>query len=115
MEKLTGAVCNCCNIARCIWCPKPAPSEETIKFEAVLAKLEQMEEKVRSSFSPYFSKQQTNRHRCNTFSGGSHKRSKSCREGEKKVKLDKFHLPQRIKTKLQRRKKQKVSFGDEAG
>ena len=46
MEKLSGLACNCCNLAKCLWCPKPAPSEETIKFEAVLAKLEEMEEKV---------------------------------------------------------------------
>lgn len=46
LEKLSGVWCNCCNIAKCLWCPKPAPSEETIKFEAVLAKLEQVEEKV---------------------------------------------------------------------
>ena len=46
LEQFTGVWFNCCNIARCLWCPKPTASEETIKFEAVLAKLEQMEEKV---------------------------------------------------------------------
>ena len=53
LEKLSGVWCNCCNFARCLWCPKPAPSEETIKFEAVLAKLEEMDEKVLNLlFSP---------------------------------------------------------------
>ena len=35
--------------------------------------------------------------------------------GEKKVKVDKFHLPHRIKSKLLKRRKPKVSFGDETG